>query len=75
MLLVFSDGRDTSSWLTSDQVIEATRRSGMLVHVVELVADESMGTRGVEAGPRIFSGRSPTPAAAGVVREVLARSA
>jgi VWFA-related protein len=34
--LVFSDGRDTSSWLSDQQVLEATRRSGMLVHVVEL---------------------------------------
>jgi len=36
-VLVFSDGRDTSSWLSGAQVLEATRRSGMLVHVVELV--------------------------------------
>ena len=37
VMLVFSDGRDTSSWLTDDQLLEATRRSGVLVHVVELV--------------------------------------
>jgi VWFA-related protein len=35
--LVFSDGRDTSSWLSSAQVLEVTRRSGVLVHVVELL--------------------------------------
>ena len=57
VLLLFSDGRDTSSWLRSDHVIEATKRSGMLVHVVELVADEWMGTRGVEARPSSFLGR------------------
>lgn len=34
--LVFSDGLDTSSWLTSAQVIEAARRSGIVIHVVEL---------------------------------------
>jgi VWFA-related protein len=34
VLLLFSDGRDTSSWLRNDDVIEATKRSGMLVHVV-----------------------------------------
>lgn len=34
--LVFSDGQDTSSWLTSAQVIEAARRSGTVIHVVEL---------------------------------------
>ena len=34
--LVFSDGQDTSSWLTNAQVIEAARRSGTVIHVVEL---------------------------------------
>jgi len=56
VLLLFSDGRDTSSWLRSEHVIEATKRSGMLVHVVELVADEWMGTRGVEIRPSAFLG-------------------
>jgi Ca-activated chloride channel family protein len=36
VLLVFSDGRDTASWLTRHQLLEATRRSGVLIHVVEL---------------------------------------
>ena len=56
VLLLFSDGRDTSSWLRSDHVIEATRRSGVLVHVVELVADEWLGARGVEVRPSAFMG-------------------
>jgi Ca-activated chloride channel family protein len=57
VLLLFSDGRDTSSWLSSDHVIEATRRSGMVVHVVELVADQWMGARGTEVRPSAFLGR------------------
>jgi len=56
VLLLFSDGRDTSSWLGSEHVIEATKRSGMVVHVVELVADEWMGARGPEARPSGFLG-------------------
>ena len=56
VLLLFSDGRDTSSWLRSDHVIEATKRSGMLLHVVELVADEWLGARGVEVRPSAFMG-------------------
>jgi len=36
VLLVFSDGHDNTSWLTANQLIEATRRSGVLTHVVEL---------------------------------------
>ena len=56
VLLLFSDGRDTSSWLRSGHVIEATKRSGMVVHVVELVADEFMGFRGTEPRPSTFLG-------------------
>lgn len=57
VLLLFSDGRDTSSWLRSEHVIEATKRSGMLVHVVELVSDEWMGFRGTEMRPSSFLGQ------------------
>ena len=57
VLLLFSDGRDTSSWLSNDQVIEAARRSGMLVHVVELVADQWMGFRGPDLRPSAFLGK------------------
>ena len=56
VLLLFSDGRDTSSWLRSDHVIEATRRSGVVVHVVELVADQWIGGRGVDLRPSAFLG-------------------
>ena len=56
VLLLFSDGRDTSSWLRSEHVIEATKRSGMVVHVVELVAEEWMGFRGAEIRPSVFLG-------------------
>jgi VWFA-related protein len=56
VLLLFSDGRDTSSWLGSEHVIEATRRSGMVVHVVELVAEEWLGAQGREARPSAFLG-------------------
>ena len=34
--LVFSDGQDTSSWLNNAQVVEAARRSGTVIHIVEL---------------------------------------
>ncbi len=34
--LVFSDGRDTASWLSEASVVEAARRSGVVVQVVEL---------------------------------------
>ena len=37
VLLVFSDGHDTASWINAAQMLDATRRSGMLTHVVELM--------------------------------------
>ena len=37
VLLAFSDGHDTSSWLTNDQLLDATRRSNLLLHVIELL--------------------------------------
>ena len=37
VLLVFSDGHDTASWLRNDQLLEATRRSNLLLHVIELL--------------------------------------
>lgn len=37
VLLVFSDGHDTASWLRHDQLLEATRRSNRLLHVIELL--------------------------------------
>jgi VWFA-related protein len=39
-LLVFSDGRDTASFLTGDQLLEAARRSGVVIHVVELSSNQ-----------------------------------
>lgn len=41
--LVFSDGRDTVSWLSQARVEEAVRRSGVVTHVVELLPPESRG--------------------------------
>jgi len=37
VLLVFSDGHDTSSWLRNGQLLESTRRSNQLLHVIELL--------------------------------------
>jgi VWFA-related protein len=52
VMLVFSDGRDTASWLTGNDAIEATRRAGLVVHVIELTQDQYLG---------VSSGSSPRP--------------
>src|SRR5262249_52980964 len=36
MVLVFTDGVDTASWLSQSQVIAGARRLGVVVHAVEL---------------------------------------
>jgi VWFA-related protein len=54
VVLVFSDGRDTASWLSSSDVLGAVRRSGVVIHAVELVEDEVSARR---AAAR--SGRAP----------------
>jgi VWFA-related protein len=36
VMLVFSDGRDTGSFLSADQVVDAAKRSNLLIHAVEL---------------------------------------
>jgi Ca-activated chloride channel family protein len=43
VLIVFSDGQDSSSWLSSVQLIEAARRSRMLALVVELIGADAGG--------------------------------
>ena len=43
LLVVFSDGRDTASWLSADQVIDAAKRSDVVVYGLTL--------RGSASGP------------------------
>jgi Ca-activated chloride channel family protein len=64
VMLVFSDGLDTASWLTQAHVLEAARRSGTLIHVVELGATSSemvsfARSLAEAGGGRQWSARSP----------------
>src|SRR5207253_2704976 len=36
LIVVFSDGWDTTRWLRGNDVVESARRSGAVVHVVEI---------------------------------------
>ena len=40
VLLVFSDGHDNTSWLRQPQLVDAVKRSSMLLHIVELLQPE-----------------------------------
>jgi VWFA-related protein len=56
VLLVFSDGLDTASWLDGDQALESIRRSRTIVHVVELSAFDN-GTPYARELARVGGGR------------------
>jgi VWFA-related protein len=54
LLLVFSDGTDTASWLTEAQVIEAARRSSIVIHVVRFGIEEFLDRLADETGGRAW---------------------
>jgi Ca-activated chloride channel family protein len=62
LILVFSDGVDTTSWLSDGDVVESARRSGAVVHVVEIRDADVTSYLPVElteaAGGSIFSASS-----------------
>jgi VWFA-related protein len=63
LVLVFSDGADTTSWLRDTDIVESARRSGVVVHVVEIRGSTATSPFSTEltdaAGGRIFSASSP----------------
>lgn len=69
VMMVFSDGRDTSSWLTGAQSHEAARRSGTVVHIVELRTAAS-GTNFARGLAKAGGGRVWSAASAGALREL-----
>lgn len=69
VMMVFSDGRDTASWLMSGQAQAAVRRSGTLVHVVEL-RTEAGATNFAREVARAGGGRAWSARSAGALREL-----
>src|SRR5215831_2380533 len=62
LILAFTDGDDTMSWFRDIDVVESARRSGVVVHVVEIRgASTSPVVTGITdaSGGRIFSAGSP----------------
>lgn len=58
LLLLFSDGLDTASFLSSEAVIESARRSNAVVHVVHFRPDKFLGLLAETTGGRTWSARS-----------------
>jgi VWFA-related protein len=71
VMVLFSDGRDTTSWLGSRDSREAVRRSGMLVHVVELrAATLAGGTSFARELALAGGGRAWSATSAGALKEL-----
>ena len=58
LVLVFTDGRDTASWLTEDAVIDSARRIGVVVHAVRVESDRFLDRLVEAAGGRTWSATS-----------------
>ena len=69
LLLLFTDGHDTGSWLTEDSVVDAARRAGVVVHVVRVASDRLLD-RLVDAS----GGRAWSAASNGDLRELFKRA-
>jgi Ca-activated chloride channel family protein len=81
LLLIFSDGNDTSSWLSSTQVIEAARRTDAVVYAVAVtrqrtitrLANNAPGWPGTTAGMQTVRQDSMEVRRAGSFLEKLTR--
>jgi Ca-activated chloride channel homolog len=58
LILLFTDGRDTSSWLTEADVIESVQRAGSVIHVVRVGSDEFVRRLADTSGGRTWSATS-----------------
>jgi VWFA-related protein len=58
LMLVFTDGHDTSSWLSEDATIDSARRTGVVVHVVRVESDPFLDKLTQMSGGRSWSATS-----------------
>lgn len=70
LLIVFSDGVDTSSWLTADAVLETARRGDVVVYGVEVGERRASFTRDLSevTGGRLFAIESTNDLSAAFAR-------
>jgi VWFA-related protein len=58
LMLLFTDGHDTSSWLSEDAVIDSARRSGVVIHAVRVESDSLLDRLTQVSGGRTWSATS-----------------
>jgi Ca-activated chloride channel homolog len=58
LVLVFTDGKDTGSWLTEEAVLDSARRIGVVVHAVRVESDGFLDRLTAATGGRTWSATS-----------------
>jgi VWFA-related protein len=58
LLLVFTGGKDTASWLSEESVLDSARRIGVVVHVVRVESDDFLDRLAANTGGRTWSATS-----------------
>jgi VWFA-related protein len=58
LMLVFTDGHDTASWLTEDAAVDSARRTGVVIHVVRVESDSFLDKLTQMSGGRSWSATS-----------------
>jgi VWFA-related protein len=58
LVLVFTDGHDTASWLTEDAATDSARRAGVVIHAVRLESDAFLDKLTQISGGRSWSATS-----------------
>jgi len=58
LILIFTDGYDTTSWLTEDAVIDSARRVGVVIHAVRVESDRFLERLAESSGGRTWSATS-----------------
>ena len=58
LMLVFTDGHDTASWLTEEAAVDSARRAGVVVHAVRVESDAFLDKLTQITGGRTWSATS-----------------
>jgi VWFA-related protein len=58
LMLLFTDGHDTASWLSEDAVVDSARRSGVVIHAVRVESDALLDRLTQISGGRTWSATS-----------------
>jgi VWFA-related protein len=58
LLLMFTDGHDTASWLTEDAAIDSAKRAGVVIHAVRVESDAFLDRLTQISGGRSWSATS-----------------